>query len=153
MKLSFCTFLFFIFSAGYSVAQDLFLISGAGIFSSGSGGSVSWSIGEPVTLTATSTTHHVTQGFHQGNIYVVGLEVLSDISVNVFPNPSSETVTVQISEPVNVKLFDMSGRLVGTYSFTEQTNTIDVTSLSRGTYNMIFERTGAETRNVKLIVL
>ncbi|MBK6527554.1 MAG: hypothetical protein IPG07_19580 [Crocinitomicaceae bacterium] len=46
-------------------AQDLFLISGGGTHSSGSGGSVSWSIGEVVIQPATSSGNHVTQGFHQ----------------------------------------------------------------------------------------
>jgi hypothetical protein len=134
-------------------AQDLYLISCGGTHSSGSGGSVSWSIGEVVINTATSSGHHVTQGFHQGNIYVVGIESLAEIAISVYPNPTTESVTINIDEPVNVSIYDMSGRLVGTHALTDAINSIDVTSFSRGTYNMVFERKGSETRNVKLIVL
>jgi hypothetical protein len=153
MKLYFLALFFLVASAKNVSAQDLFLISGGGTHSSGSGGSVSWSIGEVVIQTATSSGNHVTQGFHQGNIYVVGIEELVEIAVSVYPNPTSESVTIQISEPVNVSIYDMSGRLVGTHTLADAINSIDVTSFSRGTYNMIFERKGSETRNVKLIVL
>lgn len=153
MKISVFAFLVLSCAGNKALAQDLYLISAGGTHSSGAGGSVSWSVGEVVTTTATSSDNHVTQGFHQGNIYVVGLEQLAEISVAVFPNPTRETVTIQISEPVTVAIYDMSGRLVGTYEFTEPQNFIDITSFSRGTYNMIFERKGSETRNVKLVVL
>jgi hypothetical protein len=76
MKLYFLALFFLLASAKNMSAQDLFLISGGGTHSSGSGGSVSWSIGEVVIQTATSSGNHVTQGFHQGNIYVVGIEEL-----------------------------------------------------------------------------
>lgn len=153
MKLRFLSLLALALTGGIAFSQDSFLVSCGGTYSSGSGGSVSWSIGEPVIETATSTNNHVTQGFHQGEIYVTGIEALAEISILVFPNPTSESVTIEINEPVSVSIYDMAGRFVCSYELIEAINSIDVTSFSRGTYNMIFERKGSENRNIKLVVL
>ena len=50
-------------------AQDL--ISSAGATFEGTSGSISWSLGEPVTLTLSGTNGQLTQGFQQPNTEIV----------------------------------------------------------------------------------
>lgn len=149
----FFAFTIAVFCTGMTHAQDRYLISGGGTHSSGTGGSVSWSIGEVVVQTVTSGSNHLTQGFHQGNIYVVGIEELEELSISLYPNPASELITVETEEYLIYMMYDMSGRLVDQNDLNPGINTIDVTSYSRGTYTISFIRNGTQAKNIKLIVL
>ena len=134
-------------------AQELYLLGAAGTESTGTGGSVSWSLGEIITVTAGGPSNDVTQGFHQGNIYVTGVEHLAEINVSVYPNPTSEFVTVTCPYPVRVSIYDASGRLIAIHDLTIEVNQLNVTEFARGTYNLIFESTEQETKTARLVVM
>ena len=106
-----------------------------------------------VITTASGTSNDVTQGFQQGSLFVSGIEDLVEIEVSIFPNPTSEYVTIQSPEPITVKIYDISGRLVGTHNLSDEINQINVSDFSRGTYNLVFESAGHETKTAQLVVM
>lgn len=82
----------------------------------GSGGTVAYSIGQVVYTAITGSNGTASQGVQQAfEIFTVGIiETDLNISLSAFPNPTSETLTLQISDynPANYsyQLFDMQGK-------------------------------------------
>lgn len=132
--------------------QELNLVSTSGTYSETPSGSVSWSIGEVVIATGTGTTNEVTQGFHQSNIWILGTEELVELEINIFPNPTCEFVNISAPQDAILSIYDMEGRLVSIHNLIEATNTIDVSSFSRGTYNLVFSTKDNQQKSAKLIV-
>lgn len=96
-----------------SVSPDV--IASSGDHFEASGVQLSWTIGESIMETVESGSNIITQGFHQTNLMVTDVEEqnLSDIGVNVFPNPTVDQLTVALknnSQVLNLELYDMSGK-------------------------------------------
>lgn len=127
------------FGSFMAFSQELRLISSSGTYSTSATHSVEWSIGEVVVATSTSGSHHLTQGFHQSNVFVTGIKELSELEISVYPNPTSSYITIDSPNALRLTVYDMGGKLVGRYDLVDESNQIDVSHLSRGTYNLVFE--------------
>jgi len=107
---------------------------------SGSGGTVAYTIGQVVYTANTGTNGTVDQGVqHAYQIFAVGIkETELIISLTVFPNPTSDNLTLQISDLNNEKLtyqlFDMQGKLLNNGQVTAQQTQINTASLPPATY-------------------
>lgn len=85
---------------------------------SANGVQLSWTIGEPITETASNNTWILTQGFHQ-SWQSQSTSIQSDAStpliVQVYPNPVRELLSVSLennSSTLILDLYDISGRLI-----------------------------------------
>jgi len=129
----------------------LILLSTAGLHSqetipatggdaSGSGGTVAYSIGQVIYTTNTGATGAVSQGVQQPHkILTVGInETALNISLSIFPNPTTEYLTLQVKNYNNKKLsyqlFDIQGKLLGSKVITTSKTQINLSDLSTGTY-------------------
>lgn len=113
------TTIFFVFSAGAQVKQEV--IASAGGYSVTSGISLSWTLGETIIPTFKSADNSIilTHGFQQQLIVTSVEENLEiPVSVKVFPNPASEILNIRFDEPVDgelrIYLINSEGRLVKT---------------------------------------
>jgi hypothetical protein len=90
------------------------LLSNDGDYTTLVNGSISWSIGEPVSETYTGPLNILTMGFHQPELAIQVLiqEQGADAQILVFPNPVKEMLNV-----------NMSGLAEGNYKF-EMTDAI-----------------------------
>ncbi len=65
-------------------------------------------------------------------------EIASNVSFNIYPNPASTTINLDLRELNNtgtiIKLYDVTGKIVKTISTTEQTLSIDRGNLRSGIY-------------------
>ena len=119
-------------------AQETVLATGGD--ASGTGGTVAYSIGQVVYSTNTSTTGAVSQGVQQSYaILTVGInETALNISLSIFPNPTTEYLTLQVKNYNNKKLsyqlFDIQGRLLGGKVITVSKTQINMSDFSIGTY-------------------
>lgn len=102
---------------------------------------MSVTIGEPVTETVTNNGTTLTQGFQQGDYYVVNVEEnkINGIITNVYPNPVTNKMNVEISginEIVILNLVDANGKnlLTDKYENQNSTHIIDFSKYSTGTY-------------------
>lgn len=94
-------------------AQDL--ISTGGDFFQMPSGSISFTIGEPIIETVGNEHHIITQGFQQSTREITtGFDDLSDLSINVFPNPTTDIINIELSEQrsLEYQLFDLNGVLL-----------------------------------------
>lgn len=113
MKLKFYIILCLLFSMKVTAQQ---VIANAGEFWNNSEGSLSWTIGEVVTETVTTTSYQLTQGFQQ---IQEGYLVLSDNlflnDITIFPNPFSSEVKIQTNYKhavFDLIVFDYQNKIV-----------------------------------------
>jgi hypothetical protein len=106
----------------------------------GSGGTVSYSLGQVVYTTNSGTTGSVAQGVqHAYEIFTVGIKATElNISLTVYPNPTADNLTLQISdynnEKLSYQLYDLQGKLLNNGQITAQQTQIDMNSLPSATY-------------------
>jgi hypothetical protein len=148
--LFFTTVLAFSGYSGYS--QDLNVVSAAGNYSENASGSVAWTIGEAVIITGTGVSNDATQGFHQHDVAILGVEELATLDISIYPNPTSDVLHISSPNDIKLTIYDMNARLVSVYYLGSETTLISVDDLSRGIYNMVFESADQETKTVKLVV-
>lgn len=124
--------------AGFAQAQES--VNSSGGDATGNGGTVAYSIGQVVYTTNTGGSGSVAQGVQQAyEIFSVGIkETELNISLTAFPNPTTEYLTLQISEFNNEKLsyqlFDMLGKQLSNGQVTAQQTQINVNGLPSATY-------------------
>jgi len=106
----------------------------------GSGGTVAYSIGQVVYTNNTASNGSVAQGVqHAYEISTVGIkETELNISLIAFPNPTTENLTLQISdynnEKLSYQLFDMQGKQLSNGQVTAQQTQINMNGLPSATY-------------------
>ncbi|NOQ74927.1 MAG: T9SS type A sorting domain-containing protein [Crocinitomix sp.] len=73
--------------------------------------------------------------------------------ISVYPNPaSSQHITVSVSENAQVRLFDLSGKLVLTEQLTTGSNLIDISQLIQGTYMLVSLTKSGITHSKKIVI-
>jgi hypothetical protein len=123
-----------------SIAQQT--VSSSGKEASGTGGTVSYTVGQVVYTTNTGTNGSVTQGIQQPfEISVVsGLKEAYDISLEfaVYPNPATDFVKLKIEnyefENLRYHLYDINGRLLQSKKVEVKETTILIELLSQAAY-------------------
>ncbi len=100
--------------------------------------SVSWTIGEPVSETYSTSSQILTQGFHQSKLSVIGIYDISsdDMLISLFPNPTQDFVNLKVGDYENLtfQLFSFDGKLVQTNKLLSEKTEIKMNSLSSSTY-------------------
>jgi hypothetical protein len=115
-------------------------INTSGNDASGSGGSVAYSIGQIAYTTNKDTTGSLSQGVQQAyDIFMIGLkEPIFNTTLSVFPNPTSNNLTLHISQYNNEKLtyqlWDMQGKLLANGHVTTQQTQINTSGWAAATY-------------------
>ena len=106
----------------------------------GIGGTIAYSVGQIVYTSNTGVTGTVNQGVqHAYEIFTVGIkETALNISLTAFPNPTTDNLTLQISNYNNEKLmyqlFDMQGKQLSNGQVTAQQTQINMNGFPSATY-------------------
>jgi hypothetical protein len=109
---------------------------------SGSGGSVSYSIGQVVYHIYTGTSGSVAEGVQQPYeiSVIIGLEEAIDINLfyKVYPNPVTDILTLKVEnltyENLYYNLIDINGKVLENKRITSIENYINMDKFSPGTY-------------------
>lgn len=124
--------------AGLTQAQES--VNASGGDATGSGGTVAYSIGQVIYTTNTGSNGSVAQGVQGAyEIFTLGInEAALSISLTVFPNPTTDNLTLQIGNYNNEKLlfqlFDMQGKQLSNGQVTAQQTQINMNGLPSATY-------------------
>ena len=133
-------FLSFLLSFSMNAQTSHQVLSATGGDATGSGGTVAFSVGQIVYTTSTGTTGSVAQGVEQAyEISSVGIkETALNISLSVFPNPTSDYLTLKVedynNEALSYSLLDEQGKLVLNEQITNQDTQVAMSTLARGAY-------------------
>jgi len=121
-----------------SKAQESVNTSGGN--ASGSGGTVSFSIGQVAYTYNTGSSGNVSQGVQYAyEIFTNGIsETELNISLSAFPNPTAEYLNLQIGnfnkEQLSFQLFDLRGNLLISEQIVAQLTQIDMNTLPSAGY-------------------
>lgn len=133
-------FLMFIISCICATAQEV--IPAAGGEAGGSGGSVSYSLGQVVYQTHTAVNGSVAEGVQQPYeiSVVIAIKETEGISLllSAFPNPTTDKLTLEIHDfeisGVFYQLYDINGKLLQNEKITDLQTTISMSNLVRAIY-------------------
>ena len=157
MKKNTLFFLTFLLSFSVNAQTSHQVLSASGGDATGSGGSVAYSVGQIVYTTSTGTTGSVAQGVEQAyEIYSVGItETTLNISLSVFPNPTSDFLTLKVqdynNEDLSYSLLDEQGKLVLNEQITTQDTQIAMSTLARGAYFINVLQANKKIQTFKII--
>ena len=132
-------------------------INATGGDASGSGGSASYSVGQVVYTTNTGTNGSVAQGVQQAyEIFTVGIkETELNIFLTVFPNPTTDYLTLSISEfeisNLTYQLYDISGKLLQSEKITGNQTSIVMSNLVPANYFVKVIQGNKEVKTIKII--
>jgi hypothetical protein len=125
---------------------------------SGSGGSVSYSVGQMVYKTTNGSLGSVAQGVQQP--YEISIVLgIKDNSINLkltaYPNPTNNFLTLNASNAelstLNFKLYDTSGKLIESRKIISSSETIAMENLPTATYFLKVNNNNNEVKIFKII--
>ena len=113
-------------------------IAAAGGDAAGSGGSVSFTVGQIDFISKTGTGGVMTEGVQQPYLIVASVhENELNTTVSIYPNPTAGFVEVEIEDSdvdLNYELLDVAGRVIERNRFFSHSSKVDLSSLSNGIY-------------------
>lgn len=130
-----------LFCAGTSISFGQKTLAASGGNAQGSGGTVSYSVGQTDYVFQSGANGSINQGVQQPfEFYTVGVDNHPNIelSCKVFPNPTVYSVTLQVEEfsfdELYFMLFDMNGKLLKQENVYEKDTQIFMDHLQPGNY-------------------
>lgn len=133
------------------------VLSASGGDASGTGGSIAYSVGQIVYTTNTGTSGSIAQGIEQAyEIYSVGInDSKLTISLSIFPNPTSDFLTLKIQDYLNenlqFQLVDENGKLISNDQITALETQIEMRALSRASYFLNILKNNEIMQSFKII--
>lgn len=127
----------------------------AGGNASGTGGTVSYSVGQIDYSNQQGTTGSINQGVQQPFEFYL-LEIKEGLSVNasLYPNPTNEFIILQIENYNNnfdYKLFDMNGKVLTTHRIESAETHIDMRSYTSGEYLLTIDNQLETIQTIKIL--
>ena len=145
--------------AGLQAQQIHASVAASGGNATGTGGSVSYSVGQTFYTTAFGTNGSVSQGVQQPyEISVVtGIDDIFGIDLNysVYPNPTKGMLTLKVENyeinDFSYELFDISGRKIKTENLVDKETKIDMGNVNPSTYILRVIKANKEVKSFKII--
>lgn len=146
--------LFFVVSGVTLSAQSDVVPTGG--TATGSGGTVTYTVGQIAVQTYSNGTFTISEGVQQPyEIQIIGVDDYPGITLNamVYPNPTVGNVQLTINNEQlegEVKVFDMNGKFLFAKKIEGQTTVIPMVDLVAGTYfvNVVCEKQVLKTFKV-----
>lgn len=95
-------------------AQEI--ITTAGDYSVNTNGSLSWTLGEPISETFSNGFNFLTQGFNQSQLSATATFELPgiDFQISAYPNPTSDFIILEVEQLRNLtyQIFSLKGELI-----------------------------------------
>jgi len=117
---------------------------------------LNWSLGEVTIETYNSETYVLTQGFHQNNYIITSINDFSkNIELSVYPNPTTNYLTLQVDEfktaTLNYTLSDVDGKSLLSAQINNNLEKIDVSRFATGTYILFIKGDNQIIKSFKII--
>jgi len=130
------------------------VISTQGDSYSNASGSIDFTIGEVITATETNDVGVITQGFHQTNLNVLGVDDhFPSYEAIIFPNPTEDILNIRTStfEDVTYTLYDTQGKLVMQNKLLAEQTPIQLVHLAAGGYSLVLNNSTQKLKTFRLI--
>jgi hypothetical protein len=143
--------------AGMTALMAQVSVNASGGNVTGSGGSVSFSVGQSFYTAVSGAGGNIVMGVQQPyEIYVNGVELPNKpIAISVFPNPTAHMLQVQFTElnpwPASYQLIDAQGRVVQKDNLSGQSDHVSMANLPSGNYFLQVIRNNKEIQSFSII--
>ena len=121
----------------------------------GTGGTVSYSIGQIDYTNSTGSNGSVSQGVQQPfEFYELGITETAFAQVNLYPNPTNEFIILQFENFTNglvYSLYDANGKIVAEGPIEALETHIDMREFARGNYNLAIQNASNAVQTIKII--
>jgi hypothetical protein len=151
-------FIIIAFFVASSFAQAQESVNSIGGVDAGTGGTVSFSVGQMVYTTDSKGSGAVVQGIQRPyRITTTDIKkVNDDISFKAYPNPSSDDLFLEMNayrnDKLNYQLFDMQGKLLMTKPIEIPKTQINMRTLAVGAYVIhILDSTNQAIQTIQII--
>lgn len=125
---------------------------------SGSGGTVAYSVGQIIYTTNTGTTGSVAQGVQQPYEISIVLGVADNsikLELTAYPNPTTNYLTLSAGNAelstLNFQLYDISGKLIESRKIISCIETVAMENLPTATYFLKVTNNNNEVKTFKII--
>jgi hypothetical protein len=121
-----------------------------------SAGSLSWTMGEPISETVSDTKNTLTEGFQQGSyslVSVVDESAQPTINISVYPNPVTSLLNIKSDsgDPFRAEVIDLMGNIIYELAFENGQGQINISNLSDAMYLLgIFDKNGNRIKVFKI---
>lgn len=157
VKLSALIFLFLGLTELY--AQEATPATGGN--ATGSGGNVSYTIGQPVYTTNSGINGSVAQGVQQPYeiSIIIGIDETKRISLeySVYPNPTTANIRLKVDNfeftTLSYQLCDMNGKIVETNKVESKETLIQMGNLAKSTYFLTITNGEKVIKSFKIIII
>ena len=145
---------------GVGILQAQETVTAAGGEATGTGGSVSYTIGQPFYKTYNGTNgNSVAEGVQQPYEISVITETPEaadiNLSVSAYPNPANKYIVVETKNfgttDLNISVYDVSGKILQTAKVSGDKTRIEMTNRTSGTYFIRISNNGKEIKVFKVI--
>jgi hypothetical protein len=155
MKKILTSFILLTSSICFSQTNTLQVIGSAGNTATNSNTQLSWTIGEPITNTATNTNSILTQGFNQSVLVITAIDDNQNSNITISPNPTADFVIISINENdlqnAQYLLHDINGKLVLQNKITDKQTKLSFIELANSTYFVDVVTNNQKTKTFKII--
>ena len=131
----------FLLISSTTYGQEAVITTGGN--SEGTGGSISYSVGQVVYTSTSGSNGSIGQGIQQPyEIYtVVGFELSEiDLLFNVYPNPTKDMINLRVKyynhEELSYQLYNMDGKLLEHRQVIKKNTPIDMSNLNNNTFRL-----------------
>ena len=128
----------FAFLSSNIMAQEAVVAAGGD--ATGSGGSSSYSVGQPFYTVSTGSNGSTTAGVQQPYEFYVGIDKVKTINLSMvaFPNPTTSILNLSVEDltigDLNAQLYDASGKLILSKNIVDNITQIPMQELAGGSY-------------------
>lgn len=131
------------------------VISSYGLSASNGTTQTDVTIGESVVKTMSDGNNTLTNGIHQTKLIITTInENETNNKYNFYPNPVTETLNFSYTtnEPVNVRLFDVTGKILWIKQNVVSNEQINFNDKSKGTYIIkVTDNKNNELKTIKVV--
>lgn len=121
----------------------------------GTGGTVSYSVGQVDYINSAGSNGTVNQGVQQPyEFYELGIKEVTFVDVKLFPNPTNEFIILQFENFTNnlsYALYDVNGKIIAEGIVESKETQIDMRAFATGQYNLAIQNPSNAIQSIKII--
>ncbi len=155
MKKIYISILTFVTTVTFAQTNTLQVIGSAGNTATSGNTQLTWTIGEPIVNTATSTNNVLTQGFNQGLLLITAIDELNNTTVSIQPNPTSDFAIIKLDDQnlsnAQYILTDINGKVIQQNKIENKQTSVSFQDLANATYFIQVITSNQKAKTFKII--
>jgi hypothetical protein len=155
MKKICISILTFVTTVTFAQTNTLQVVGSGGNTATSGNTQLTWTIGEPIVNTATSTNNVLTQGFNQGFLIITAINDLKNTTVSIQPNPTSDFAIIKLDDQnlsnAQYTLTDINGKVIQQNKIENKQTSVSFQDLANATYFIQVLTNNQKTKTFKII--